>query len=110
MTMRTDDPPMPKGLTKAERSAVSRVFEMRKSNGDAVHPIEVDSVLDYVRARARLTALEATLRKGLRPSNGDYEYALNLDEKIKLNAAIERAAASCRRLGRDLRLSSKAAA
>lgn len=102
MTSKSNDILMPKGLSKARKSAFSRVVEMRKSAGDPVKPIEVDAVLDYVDARARLVQLQ-------RLQNGELAPYF-VSDKIALIAAIDRAASSCRRLGRDLRLFSKASA
>lgn len=93
---------MPKGLTKAQKSAFRRVCDMRNAEGDPVSAIEVDAVVDYVDARARLAALQKIARREHRDN------PLVLNYILPVEGAVERAAATCRRLGRDLRLTSSA--
>ncbi len=100
---------LPRGLTKAEKSAVSRVIAMRESAGDPVAPIEADAVLDYVRTHARMAKLEQTLRRAERAADFCDDGHLKFSEKMSATAALDRAASAVRRLRKDLRLNGKPA-
>ncbi len=100
---------LPKGMTKAEKSAFLRVIAMRENAGDPVMPIEADAVLDYVRTHARMAKLEQTLRRAERATEYGDQGFMQFSEKMSATAALDRAASAVRRLRKDLRLNGRPA-
>jgi hypothetical protein len=92
------DPLPPRGLTRSEKSDFKRICELRRAAGRPVSPIESDLVRDYIDARARL----AELQRVEWSEQADRHFFLK--NRIALAAAVDRAAATVRRLAKDLGL------
>lgn len=92
------DPIPPRGLSKADKGAFRRVCELRRAAGRPVAAIESDVLVDYLAARARLAELQRVEREEQADS------VFFLKDRIALAAAVDRAAATCRRLAKDLKL------
>lgn len=103
------DPAPPRGLSKAEKSDFRRVCDLRRQAGNPVQPIESDLVADYVQTRSRLALWQKKLRHGQvfeRETFTGYPKGERMDlaEQLSLAATLDRTAAACRRLARDLQL------
>lgn len=96
----------PRGLSKAEKSEFRRVCTLRRQAGNPVQPIESDLLGDYVQTRARLAIWQRKLKRGQTVERDGYhqDERMLLSEQLTLAATLDRTAAACRRLARDLRL------
>lgn len=92
------DPSAPRGLSRSEKSEFVRICRLRRAAGRPVLAIESDTIRDYLDARARLAELQQVQWQK------EAESHFFLRDRIALAAAVDRAAASVRRLARDLRL------
>lgn len=91
------DPAPPRGMSRTEKSEFSRICRLRRAAGRPVSPLESDLLADYLAARERLRALE-DLQAEQATSR------VFLKDRLALAAALDRAAATVRRLARDLQL------
>lgn len=103
------DPMPPRGLSKAEKSEFRRVCDLRRQAGRPVSVLETDVLVDYVQTRTRLAVWQKKLRHGQtceRDTFHDYprEERMLLSEQLALAGTLDRTAAACRRLARDLKL------
>lgn len=98
------DPLPPRCLSTAEKSEFRRVCDMRRKAGNPVREIETDVLADYVVTRARLAAWQKKLAWGLAVPPGSLSANMFLSQQIAVAATVDRAAAACRRLARDLKL------
>jgi len=92
------DPKPPRGLNRSEKSEFVRICRLRRAAGRPVSPIEVDIVRDYLDARARLIELQNV---EWAEQSGSHYF---LKDRIALASAVDRAAATVRRLAKDLRI------
>lgn len=102
------DPTPPRGLSKAEKSEFRRVCALRRQAGNPVQAIESDLVADYVQTRARLVVWQRKLKHGQTRERGYSGFPgderMFLADQLTLAATLDRTAAACRRLARDLKL------
>ncbi|MCP4562544.1 MAG: hypothetical protein GY873_39175 [Bosea sp.] len=98
------DPPAPRGFTKAEKSEFRRVCGLRRKAGNPVRAVETDILADYVRTRARLEVWQKKLAWGQGVPQGSIYSRMILSEQLAVASTLDRAAAACRRLAKDLKL------
>ncbi|CAN7678309.1 hypothetical protein LJR090_001792 [Bosea sp. LjRoot90] len=98
------DPSPPRGFSKAEKSEFRRVCVLRRNAGNPVRAIEADALADYVMSRARLAVWQKKLTWGLAVPPDSHNPNMFLSQQIAVAATVDRAAAACRRLARDLGL------
>lgn len=77
---------------------------MRRKAGNPVRATETDILADYVLMRARLATWLKKLVWGQSIPQGSRNENMFLSEQLAVAATVDRAAAACRRLAKDLKL------
>ncbi|CAN7343072.1 hypothetical protein [Bosea sp. LjRoot237] len=98
------DPIPPRGFSKAEKSEFRRVCGLRRKAGNPVQAIESDLVALYVLSRSHLATWQKKNAWGQAVPPGSHNANLFLSQQLAVAAAVDRTAAACRRLARDLKL------
>jgi hypothetical protein len=96
--------PVPRWLTRAEKAAFRSIEQLRASAGKPLSPAELDGLCDYISARSRLADLRKIYRRELSTLRQDPDCWGDPKTVLALVRQLDAAAASARRLGRQLGL------